>query len=79
MDPGGVGAFIGISVMVFVVIVCTVRDRCQKRTVNESSRLVVKVPPPILVEKLLTKKQTSMRDFFKQNQAFSELKTIRIS
>lgn len=77
MDPGGLGALIGVSLMVFVAIVITVRDRCQKRA-NENSHLV-EIPPAILVEKQLTRKHSSMRDVLKQNQSFSQLKTIRIS
>lgn len=81
MDPAGAGALIGISIMVFGALVCLIRERCEKRKkVNEKTRLVeTKVSSPLVVEKLLKKKQTSMRGFFKENQASTELRTIRIS
>ncbi len=78
MDAGAQGAVIGIGVMVFIVIVYTVRERCQKTTPNEHTHLVRK-QEPILIEKVLTKKHSSMRDFLKENVSGSELKVIRIS
>ena len=82
MDPAGAGALIGVSIMAFGTIVCLIRERCvQKKKITERSRLVEAKPlsSPLVVEKVLTKKQSSMRDFFKQNKASSELRTIRIS
>ncbi len=79
MDAGAQGAVIGIGVMVFFSIVCLVRERCQQKTLNEHTNLVKK-EEPILVRRFLSKKQTSMRDFYRQNvPSSSKLREIQIS
>ncbi len=79
MDAGAQGAVIGIGVMVFFSIVCFAREKCQQKTPNEHITLVRK-EEPILVRRFLNKKQTSMRDFYKQNvPSSSQLREIQIS
>lgn len=85
MDAGALGGVIGVGFMAFIVIVCMIRERCQQKKVivNKPSHFVeiTRIPAethPIIIERVLTKKHSSIRDFFKENTS-SELKTIRIS
>jgi len=77
MDAGVQGAVIGVGVIGFIVIVCTIRDRCQQKKVNKTPPLETQ-SPVIVVKKVLAKKHWSVKDFFKENTP-SQLKTIRIS
>lgn len=78
MDAGVQGGLIGIGFMVFIVIVCTIRERCQKTSPTDQ-KVLVKEEEPISIQTLITKKQSSMRDLFKENTSGSQLKVIRIS
>ena len=72
MDAGVQGAVIGVGVIGFIVIVCTIRDRCQQKKVNKTQS------PVIVIERLSPKKHSSVRDFFKETTP-SEIKIICIS
>lgn len=85
MDPGGIGALIGISVMLFVGLSCYLKDLYDKRKPEHRALLTTQ---PVLIEQsraipvlppLLKRQRSSMRDFFETNTNLSGLKVVRIS
>ncbi len=76
MDPAGAGALIGVSIMVFGMVGCWVREKClQKKKPTEHTHLLTSTP----LAKMFQKKQTSMRDFFDKNTKGRALEVVRTS
>jgi hypothetical protein len=69
MDASIQGATIGIGIMAFGLIVCSIRDQCQK--INCRKKAQTKKEEPVLLPKLFLKKQSSLRDFYKKNTTHS--------
>ena len=82
MDPGGVGALIGIGTMAFIALSFYLKDRCEKKHPEHHALLTTQpqgATAPALPPPLLQRQKSSMRDFFEKNTKSSALKVIRIS
>jgi hypothetical protein len=71
MDAGVVGGLIGFGIITCIIISSSLFEKyCKKKKQTEHSHLL---------QRILPKKQSSMRDFFEQNTKSNELNVIRIS